>query len=70
MGIGLLERVRREGSPLVDGSMEYLADCNQKMFRLLKARGIECVYREYAGGHNFTVWRNAIPQARYYLYGV
>jgi enterochelin esterase family protein len=51
------------------GSLEYLAECSQKMARLLKARGVACEYHEYAGGHNYTVWRNDLPQALRYLYG-
>jgi enterochelin esterase family protein len=51
------------------GSMEYLIECNQKMAHLLNARGVQCAYREYTGGHNYTVWRNELPQALQYLYG-
>jgi enterochelin esterase family protein len=52
------------------GSMEYLAECSRDMSQLLQARGVGCVYREYAGGHNYTVWRNDLPQALRYLYGI
>jgi enterochelin esterase-like enzyme len=52
------------------GSFEYLVECNLKMAELLNARGVDCVYHEYAGGHNYTVWRNDLPAALQFLYGV
>jgi enterochelin esterase family protein len=51
------------------GRYEGLAGCNREMAALLAQRGISGHYNEYAGGHNYTAWRNDLPQGLEYLYG-
>lgn len=43
------------------GRYEWLLPANQKMANLLKERGYTVVYQEFIGGHNYTSWRNDLP---------
>jgi enterochelin esterase-like enzyme len=45
------------------GSFDWLLEGNRSMKALLEEKGYDLTYREYAGGHNFTAWRNALPDA-------
>lgn len=38
-------------------------ETNRRMRRLLKERGASVHYHEYAAGHNYTAWRNQLPDA-------
>ncbi len=51
------------------GSMEALLDCNRAMFHLLQERGLRSALREYSGGHNYTLWRNDLPEGLSFLFG-
>lgn len=51
------------------GSMEWLYPANQRMNRLLRKRGYRVRYRVFEGGHNFTCWRNQLPDALVAVYG-
>ena len=42
------------------GKFEWLLEGNHKMFALLKKQGYWVKMREFAGGHNYTSWRNDI----------
>jgi enterochelin esterase-like enzyme len=52
------------------GSFEHLVDCNREMAALLEERGFDGHYNEYAGGHNYTCWRNDLVNGLEFLYGV
>lgn len=45
------------------GRYDFLADTNRRMQKVLFEQGYTVYYREFNGGHNFTVWRNNLPQA-------
>ncbi len=51
------------------GRYEYLHESNCKMIDLLKARGFDAALREYYGGHNYTSWRNDLPEGLIALFG-
>ena len=51
------------------GRMEELLDCNREMHHLLQERGFSIGYHEYAGGHNYTVWRDDLPDGLRFLFG-
>jgi enterochelin esterase family protein len=51
------------------GLYEWLLPDNRRMNGLLKDKGYDVTYREYAGGHNFTCWRDMLPDALITLYG-
>ena len=40
------------------GKLDELLEDNRKMNALLKKRGYQVTYREFSGGHNYTVWRD------------
>ena len=42
------------------GLMDELLEDNRRMILLLHEKGYNVTYREFAGGHNFTSWRNDI----------
>ncbi len=42
------------------GTLEFLLEDNRAMHALLIEKGYQVTYREYAGGHNFTAWRNDV----------
>lgn len=45
------------------GSLDWLLETNRAMKSLLEAKGYNLTYREYTAGHNFTAWRDALPDA-------
>jgi enterochelin esterase family protein len=51
------------------GTMEHLLGCNQEMSVHLRDNGFDVDYHEYAGGHNYTVWRDDLPEALVWLIG-
>lgn len=42
------------------GQLEWLLAANREMHALLREHDYDVLYREYAGGHNFTSWRNDV----------
>lgn len=50
------------------GRYDFLYQTNQRMRNLLNSKGYNLVYQEVNGGHNFTTWRNDLPQALEYFY--
>ena len=71
----LLEHVRDEGSQLTPrwylevGTLEWLLDVNQRIAAALEERGAEVVLRRRNAGHNWTSWRNGIPDALRFALG-
>ena len=51
------------------GHYEYLHETNCRMLNLLKERGFDAHLREYYGGHNYTSWRNDLPEGLMALFG-
>jgi enterochelin esterase-like enzyme len=51
------------------GLYEWLLTDNRRMNALLKTKGYAVTYREYAGGHNYTCWRDMLPDALITLFG-
>ena len=52
------------------GRFEWLLETNRQTNALLKERGYDVTYHEYQGGHNYTSWRNVLPQALMTVFGV
>jgi enterochelin esterase-like enzyme len=50
------------------GSLDWLLESNRAMKQLLDAKGYALTYLEYTAGHNFTAWRNTLPNALMTLY--
>lgn len=44
------------------GLYDFLLPCNREYRDLLIACGYDATYHEYAGGHNFTCWRNEMAR--------
>jgi enterochelin esterase family protein len=42
------------------GKYEFLRESNREMYRLLEAKGYNVTFREFAGGHNYTSWKNDV----------
>lgn len=51
------------------GTLDWLLDENREMRQLLSEKGYDVTYREYSAGHNYTSWRNALPEAITTLFG-
>ncbi|MBB6098327.1 enterochelin esterase family protein [Deinobacterium chartae] len=51
------------------GTIEWLLAPNRRMAALFQDLGIAHQYREYASGHNWVSWRNALPEALLYQLG-
>lgn len=51
------------------GSYEQLLPANQRMQALLRQHGYDVTYREYHGGHNYSVWRDDVWRGLEALYG-
>jgi enterochelin esterase family protein len=45
------------------GTLEWLLDVNRQAAQALAGRGVNVVLRERSAGHNWTSWRNGIPDA-------
>ncbi|HET8984796.1 MAG TPA: alpha/beta hydrolase-fold protein [Trueperaceae bacterium] len=71
----LLEALREPGVDLPEdwylevGTLEWLHDVNEQAARLLADRGATVVLRERSAGHNWTSWRNGIPDALRFALG-
>ncbi len=50
------------------GRLEGLVACNRRMADLMTEKGYEFAYREYSGGHNYTCWRNDLPEGLAFLF--
>jgi enterochelin esterase family protein len=42
------------------GKLEFLLGDNRRMSALMKENGYNVTYREFAGGHNYTAWRDDV----------
>jgi len=42
------------------GRLDSLLDDNRRMQPILKEKGYRVTYREFNGGHNYTMWRNEV----------
>lgn len=51
------------------GTFDFLLEENRSLNSLLTKKGYKVNYKEYSGGHNYTCWRNALPEALTYLFG-
>ncbi|GAB4521636.1 MAG: hypothetical protein Fur0018_02280 [Anaerolineales bacterium] len=51
------------------GQWEFLLAANRQFRERLAARGYTLWYREYNGGHNYTAWRNELPEALMQVFG-
>lgn len=63
----IFELVDREQIPPLKiwmdiGRYDFLYSINQRMQQLLVDRGYDVKYIEVNGGHNYTTWRNDLPQ--------
>jgi enterochelin esterase-like enzyme len=54
---------------LCAGRYDFLRDGNRKMAALLKERGFEYQYDEYAAGHNYPGWRDHLWQGLEFTFG-
>jgi enterochelin esterase-like enzyme len=50
------------------GTLDWLLESNRAMRTVLEAKGYDLTYREYNAGHNFTAWRDVLPEALTTLY--
>lgn len=51
------------------GQYEWLVTCNRQMAALLQEKDYSVNYREYPGGHNYTMWRDGLWRGLEYLFG-
>jgi enterochelin esterase-like enzyme len=51
------------------GQYEWLLQTNRQLNNLLKEKGYHVTYREFAGGHNYTSWRDMLPEALITTFG-
>ncbi len=52
------------------GTLEWLCGPNRRMAATLYDQKIPHQYLEYASGHNWVGWRNALPKALLYMLGI
>jgi enterochelin esterase-like enzyme len=52
------------------GTLEWLCGPNRRMAAALHDHKIPHQYLEYANGHNWVGWRNALPEALLYMQGI
>ncbi len=45
------------------GTFDFLLEENREMHTLLQKRGYDVAYREHSDGHNYTAWRDQLPDA-------
>ena len=69
----IFEMVERQPIPPIKlwmdiGRYDFLYETNQRMRNLLIQKGCDVNYYEVNGGHNYTTWRNELPQALEYLF--
>lgn len=55
----------RAGEDPADG----IAAGSRRLADILSAQGLDAVYREYSGGHDYAIWQNALPDGLVYLFG-
>ncbi len=51
------------------GTLEWLTGPNRRMAALFADQFLNYQYREYASGHNWVTWREALPEAFLYMQG-
>ena len=47
----------------------FIAAGSRRLADILSAQGLDAVYREYSGGHDYAIWQNALPDGLVYLFG-
>jgi enterochelin esterase-like enzyme len=52
------------------GQYDILLESNRELYSLLVERGYDVAHREFAGGHNYTSWRNDVWRGLEKVYGV
>jgi enterochelin esterase family protein len=63
--LAVVDLVRYRHAPIMKiwmdvGLMDGLLEDNRRMALLLHEKGYNVTYREFAGGHNYTSWRDDI----------
>jgi enterochelin esterase-like enzyme len=51
------------------GHFDWLLEDNRRMQPLLQKNGYNVTYHEFAGGHNYTSWRDELPRALEVMFG-
>jgi enterochelin esterase-like enzyme len=51
------------------GRIEWLLEGNRKMHALLTSKGYNVTYREFSGGHNYTMWSDNVWRGLEAVYG-
>ena len=51
------------------GTLEWLLEGNRKMNRLLRDNGYDVTYREFQGGHNYTMWSDNVWRGLELVFG-
>jgi enterochelin esterase-like enzyme len=69
----VVELVRYTPRPEIDiwmdaGCLEWMLEGNRQMHALLVEKKYRVKYREFSAGHNFTAWRNDVPNGLEYMY--
>ena len=52
------------------GQFDWLFEDNRRLQPLLRENGYDVTYREFAGGHNYTSWRDDVPHKLELLFGL
>lgn len=52
------------------GTFDFLLKDSQVMQKMLEEKAYDVSYREYSGGHNYTNWRDSLPEALISIFGV
>ncbi len=52
------------------GQFEGLLEANRHMYAHLRTAGVPVTYQEFVAGHNYTAWRNELPDALMAVFGV
>lgn len=52
------------------GRIEWLLEGNRKMYALLTSKGYQVTYREFSGGHNYTMWSDNVWRGLEAVYGI
>lgn len=69
----IFDLVDREQVPQIKiwmdiGRYDFLYSINQRMHSILIEKGYDVKYHEVNGGHNYTTWRNNLPQGLEYFF--
>lgn len=51
------------------GTYEWLLESNRALHTTLQTRGYDVTYREFNAGHNYTAWRDQLPEALQTTFG-